>query len=103
MTEVTYHERLEKKKIITNPFESVPVSAFSLFGIGVCYVCVSCSVVSDSLRPCRLAHQASLSMGFSRKEYWSGLPCPPEGDLPNPGVKLTSLMFPALAGRFFTI
>ena len=54
MTEVTYHERLEKKKIITNPFESVPVSAFSFFGIGVCYVCVSCSVVSDSLRPHRL-------------------------------------------------
>ena len=41
-------------------------------------------------------------MGFSRDEYWSGLPCPPPGDLPNPGIEPESLMFPALAGRFFT-
>ena len=33
------------------------------------------------------AHQAPLSMGFSRKEYWSGLPCPPPGDLPDPGTE----------------
>ena len=37
--------------------------------------------------PWTLAHQAPLSMGFSRQEYWSGLPCPPPGDLPNPGVE----------------
>ena len=48
------------------------------------------------------AHQAPLSMGFSRQEYWSGLPCPPPGDLPNPGIEPVSLMSPALAGRFFT-
>ena len=48
------------------------------------------------------AHQAPLSMGFSRQEHWSGLPCPPAGDLPNPGIKPTSVMSPALAGRFFT-
>ena len=41
-------------------------------------------------------------MGFSRQEYWSGLPCPPPGDLPDPGIKPASLMFPALAGGFFT-
>ena len=41
-------------------------------------------------------------MGFSRQEYWSGLPCPPPGDLPNPGTEPTSLMSPALAGRFLT-
>ena len=41
-------------------------------------------------------------MEFSRQEYWSGLPCPPSGDLPDPGIKLASLMSPALAGRFFT-
>ena len=40
-------------------------------------------------------------MGFSRKEYWSGLPCPP-GDLPKPGIKLVSLTTPALAGQFLT-
>ena len=49
-----------------------------------------------------VSHQAPLSMGFSRQEYWSGLPCPPPGDLPNPGLKPTSLMSPALAGGFFT-
>ena len=52
--------------------------------------------------PWTVAHHAPLSMGFSRQEYWSGLPCPPPGDLPDPGVELVSLMSPALAGRFFT-
>ena len=52
--------------------------------------------------PWTVAQQAPLSMGFSRQEYWSGLPCPPSGDLPNPGMEPLSLMFPVLAGRFFT-
>ena len=47
-----------------------------------------------------VAHQASLSMGFSRQEYWNELPCPPPGDLPDPGIEPWSLMFPALAGGF---
>ena len=46
--------------------------------------------------------QAPLSMGFSRQEYWSGLPFPPPWDLPYAGIKPASLAFPALAGRFFT-
>ena len=46
--------------------------------------------------------QAPLSMGLSRQEYWSGLPFPPPGDLPNPGIKPTSFACPALAGGFFT-
>ena len=41
-------------------------------------------------------------MGFSRQEYWSGLSCPPPGDLPNPGSKPTPLMSPAFVGGFFT-
>ena len=41
-------------------------------------------------------------MGFSRQEYWSGLPCPPPGDLPDPGIEPSSLASPALAGGFFT-
>ena len=49
-----------------------------------------------------IAHQASLPMGFSRQENWSGLPCLPPGDLPDLVVELSSLMFPALSGRFFT-
>ena len=51
------------------------------------------------MTPRTVAHQAPLSMGFSRQEYWSGLPCPPPGDLPDPGIKPES---PALAGKFFT-
>ena len=43
-----------------------------------------------------------LSMGFSRQEYWSGLPLPTSRDLPDPGIKLASLGSPALADRFFT-
>ena len=46
--------------------------------------------------------QAPLSMGFSRQEYWSGLPCPPPGDLPTPGMEPMPLKSPALAGGFFT-
>ena len=46
--------------------------------------------------------QAPLSMGFSRHEYWSGLSCPPPGDLPIPGIEPASLISPALAGGFFT-
>ena len=49
-----------------------------------------------------VAHQAPLSMGFSRQEYFSGLPCPPPGDLPDPGIEPASVASPALAGRFFT-
>ena len=49
-----------------------------------------------------VALQAPLSLGFSRQEYWSGLPCPPPGDLPDPGIEPKSLMSPALSGGFFT-
>ena len=49
-----------------------------------------------------VAFQAPLSTGFSRQEYWSGLPYPHPKDLPDPGIKPLSLMSPVLAGRFFT-
>ena len=49
-----------------------------------------------------VAHQAPLSMGFSRPESWHGLPFPSPGGLPDPGIGPMSLMSPALAGRFFT-
>ena len=49
-----------------------------------------------------VAHQAPLSMGFSRQEYWSALPCPRLGNLPDPGIKPMSLTFPVWAGGFFT-
>ena len=60
----------------------------------VCAV-LSCSVVSDSVIPWIIAHQAPLSIGFSRREYWSGLPCLPPGDLPNPGIDPGSLALQA--------
>ena len=57
---------------------------------------------SNSLRPWTVAHQAPLSMGFSMQEYCNGLPFPTPGDLPDQGIKPTSLVSPALAGEFFT-
>ena len=52
--------------------------------------------------PWTVALQAPWSVGFSTQYYWSGLPFPPPGDLPNPGIKAISLASPVLAGRFFT-
>ena len=60
------------------------------------------SPVQVFVTPWTVAHQAPLSVGFSRQEYCSGLSCPPLGNLPNPGIEPTSLASPALAGRFFT-
>ena len=60
------------------------------------------SVVSDSATPWTAVHQAFLSMGFSRQEYWSGLPFPFPGDLPDPGIQPKSLKFLPLGSRFFT-
>ena len=59
----------------------------------------ACVLSHVSVTPGTVAHQAPLSMGFSRQEYWSGLPCPPPGDPPHPGMDRVS---PALAGGFFT-
>ena len=51
--------------------------------------------------PWTVACQIPLPMGFSRQVYWNGVPCPPPGDLPDPGIEHTSLTSPALAGGFF--
>ena len=68
-----------------------------------CIIGCVCSVaVSDSsVTPWTVAHQA-LFMKFPRQEYWNGLPHPPLGGLPNPGIEPMSPGSPALAGRFFT-
>ena len=61
--------------------------------------CVRAQSLQLCLTLCELldwAHKVPLSMGFSRQEYWSGLPCLPPGDLPKPGIKPGSLMSPAL-------
>ena len=52
--------------------------------------------------PRAVAHQAPPSIGFSRQECWSGLPYPPPGDPPDPGIKIASLISAGLAGGFFT-
>ena len=65
-----------------------------------CLVTKSCPTLCDPVD--YIAHQAPLSMGFSRQEYWSGLLCPPPGDLPDPGIEPTSPASPALAGGLFT-
>ena len=74
------------------------------------YVCVCVCVCTLSYFSCvqlfvtlwTIACQALLFMECSRQEYWSGLPLPSTGDLPNPGIKPMSLVSPALAGRLFT-
>ena len=62
--------------------------------------CFSCVQLFATLGA--VACQASLSMRFSRQEYWNGLPFPPPGSLPKAGIELMPLMSPALAGAFFT-
>ena len=76
-------------------------SKFNPFSVA--YVCMlSLQLCLNFCDPWAVAHQASLSMGFWRQDYWSGLPFCPPGDLPDSGIKLGSLVCPALAGRFFT-
>ena len=76
---------------------SCPINAWYV------YSALSGSVMSDPfVTPWTVALQAPLSMEFSRQEYWSGFPFPSPGDLPDPGIELTSLVSPALAARFFT-
>ena len=66
----------------------------------VCTCALSC--VQLYVTPWTVAHQVPLPMGFSRQDYWSRLPFPSPGDLPNPGIKTMSPVAPAQAGRFFT-
>ena len=87
-----------------------PKCSSEFFCLRVCVCVCACVcvrlvtlVVSDPLlTPWTVAHQVPLFMGFSRQEYWSGLSCPPPGDLPDPGIKPVSLKSHALARGFFT-
>ena len=62
----------------------------------------ACSAVSDSATSWTVACQAPLSMGFSRREYWSGLPYPTTRELPDPGIEPEPPTSPGLAVGFFT-
>ena len=68
----------------------------------MCMHAQSVSCVRVFATPWTVARQASLSMGFSRQAYWSGLPHPSPGDLPDPGIEPRSPVSPVLAGKFFT-
>ena len=64
--------------------------------------CVCAQLLRLFATPWTAAHQAPLSMGFSRQEHWSELSFPSPGDLPDPGTELLSPASPALAGGFLT-
>ena len=88
--------------VITGLF-SLPLLLYILFfyflcNIWLCCAVLSCSVVSDSATPWTVAHQAPLSMEFSRQEYWSGLPFPTLGELPDPEIRPEFLAPPELVG-----
>ena len=78
------------------------MSLLGTLGLMMCVCAQSLSGVRLFATLWIVAYQAPLSMEFSRKEYWSRLPFPIPEDLPSPGIKHTSLVCPALAGRFFT-
>ena len=90
------------RHIITRIFSVVPFERIKnklLFEFSVCVLShFSCDQLFATLWTV-----APLSMGFSGQKYWSGLPCLPPGDLPDPGIKPASLMSPELAGGFLTI
>ena len=75
------------------------IQVVPILRVCACYVA---SVVQLFVTLWTISQQAPLSMGFSRQEYWSELPCPPPGDLAHAGISLVFLMSPALVGRFFT-
>ena len=69
----------------------------------VCVCVFSCSVMSDSLQPWTVACQPPLPMEFPRQKYWSGLPFPPPGDLPNPGIKLMPMCLLYWQADYFSL
>ena len=73
-----------------------------LFCIGVCMLLSHFSRVRLFATLWTVALHVLLSLGFFRQEHWSGLPCPPPGDLPNPGIEPASHYVPCIAGGFFT-
>ena len=72
-----------------------------VFSIGACVLAKLLQLCPILCNPMDCSLPGSSVHGFPRQEYWSGLPCLPPGDVPNPGIKPTSLMSPALAGKFF--
>ena len=89
------------------PFYLPLKSSFLICAVNFCAKVLACmhsyfSCAQLSVTLWTVAHQVPLSTGLSRYEYWSGLPCPPPGDLPNPEIKPVSLTSPALTDGFLT-
>ena len=101
--EVKHHSR-PRAWAVQGSKAGVHASEWAVEGMGPCALgCVcACSVTQSCLTLRPHVHQAPPSMEYSRQEYWSRLPFPTPGDLPNPGIEPTSLVSPALAGGFFT-
>ena len=105
LSKLTFPHLSNRKNIMCITLEIVFEIKWDDYLKGLVYclcVCVCVCVQSLScvwLWPVDYGCQAPLPMGFSRQEYWRGLPCPSSGDLPNPGIKLRSLASPALRHR----
>ena len=95
MVSSSFNTQKKKKRTHSNRDEQL---TSCLLGTGGRQCCPGYVYVSDSATPWTVAHQAPLSMGFSRQEEWGRLPFPPRGDLPDPGIEPAC---PALAGGFF--
>ena len=101
------HQHMERRKkrplwpLVTKDLSHLLVTFILLLCPFVC--CCYCLVVSNSfVTPWTIAHQAPLSMGFPRQEYWSRLTFPSLGHLPDSGIEPVAPVSPALIGRFFT-
>ena len=105
--------KFSKQKLYQNSLTAIPEkrnrACFILNNMGFNSMCLKGSKYKLSHFSCvqfcstlwTAGHQVPLSMGFSGQEYWSGLPCSPPRNLPDPGIKPVSIMSPASAGRFF--
>ena len=98
-TQFFYHQ-LPRKTRKPSHLANSCLNNVNVFGAACVVSCCSCIWLLANVWT--VAHQAPLSMGFSRQEYWSGLPGPPPGYLPDPGIEYASLTSPELADRFFT-
>ena len=90
--------RLDMQDVGREDSGSAPDFSYRLLRNDHCLVAKSCLTLAT---PWTVAHQAPLSVGFPRQEYWSGLPFSSPADLPDPGIRLSPLTSLALAGRFF--
>ena len=101
MRKHTQHSQSEFMSTRWGRLDKISCQALKCPGtVQVCVYAQSLGRVRLCVTPWTVARQAPLSMGFSRQEHWSGLPCPPPGDLPNPGTEPASLETSALAGGF---